>query len=120
MESLHHLLTDLSDASQRPVTGRLNQIFSSLSSPRGLNIFIVCNKRPLRFSFRSCKCDRPEKNTKGTKKTLHECNMDMRWQKVNLQLVKCTCEILFHQKTQMEISRTMKHRKYGKQFDRVV
>ena len=52
MESLRHLLTDLSDASQRPVTGRLNQIFSSLSSPRGLNIFVVCNKRPLRFSFR--------------------------------------------------------------------
>ena len=46
--------------------------------------------------------------------------MDMRWQKVNLQLVKCNCEILFHQKTQMEISQTMKHRKYGKQFDRVV
>ena len=46
--------------------------------------------------------------------------MDMRWQKVNLQLVQCTCEILFHQKTQMEISQTMKHRKYGKQFDRVV
>ena len=49
----------------------------------------------------------------------HECNIDTRKEKVHLQLVKCTCEILFHQKTQMEISQTMTHRKYGKQFDRV-
>ena len=51
IERLRHLLNQ-SNASQKLVTEWLNQIFSSLSFPKGLNIFAVCNKRPLRFSTR--------------------------------------------------------------------